>query len=174
MSSDTLTLISGGSGSALLSTQASSGKIGSADADARLCISPLGRRTNLGALARGPMLPPSAILRPKGRGRRAVSSPRPRLLAPGQGQWLRGMPVQLRDCWWRPCGWMLEGGGSEPPVTSLPNPQQLPKRRWETGLEKVMMTRSSASTSMDLWKMRAWRLRQHAVTLPLRIMADII
>ena len=66
------------------------------------------------------------------------------------------------------------GGGSEPPVTSLPNPQQLPKRRWETGLEKVMMTRSSASTSMDLWKMRAWRLRQHAVTLPLRIMADII
>ena len=36
------------------------------------------------------------------------------------------------------------------------------------------MTRSSASISLELWKIRARRLRQHVVTLPLWAMADII
>ena len=45
---------------------------------------------------------------------------------------------------------------------------------WETYLERVAMTRSSASVSKELWKMTVWRLRQHALTLPIRVLADII
>ena len=48
------------------------------------------------------------------------------------------------------------------------------QRKRETDLERVMMTRSSASVSMGRWKMRAGRLRQHVVNLPLRAMAEII
>ena len=47
-------------------------------------------------------------------------------------------------------------------------------KKLETGLEKVTMTRSSASVSKELWKMTVWRLRQHAVTLPIRVLAGLI
>ena len=47
-------------------------------------------------------------------------------------------------------------------------------KEWEKDFERVTMTRSSASVSKELRKMRAWRLRQHAVTLPIRVLAGII
>ena len=65
------------------------GRLGQPALILRLCASPLGERTNLGPLARGPVFPPSAVLRPKRQCRRLVLSPRPRLLAPSRGSTAR-------------------------------------------------------------------------------------
>ena len=100
------TFISGWPGSASASTKASSGTTGSADAEAQV----LRRRTNMGPLTQGPVLRPSAILRPEGRDQIPVPSPRPRLLAPGRGQLLGTVPFHRISCWWRACEWMLEVG----------------------------------------------------------------
>ena len=77
------------------------GRLGQLALTPRLCVSPLGRRTSLGRLTWGSVLPPSAILKPKGRGRRPVPSPKPSLLAPGRGQLLGAELVHRRCCWLR-------------------------------------------------------------------------
>ena len=68
VSSDTPTCISGGPGSASVSTEASPDRTRTAGADALLCASPLGRRTNLGPLTPGPVAPTKRHLLTQGTG----------------------------------------------------------------------------------------------------------
>ena len=67
---------------------------------------------------------------------------------------------------------MLGGGVLNPGHLSAKSTTA--SKKLKAGLEKVTMTRSSSSVSKELRKMTAWRLRQHAVTLPMRVLADII
>ena len=150
MSSDAPICISGRPGSASVSTQASSEKTGSAGADTQALRKSTRQADKSGSYGAGPSAPTKR--HPLTQGMGSKTSPKSQALAvgarlestaggsarPSEKLLVEGVRVDV--------GGILNPGLPPPPCQI----NKFPRRKREAGLERGMMTRFSASLSMEL------------------------